>query len=81
MRPLGLSPKRSGLAGFGNLRHDRFSAWINNGGEYATIKYFDGALIVRAPDYIHRQIGGYPKPLKPKPAAEEVLEKPQDEKP
>ncbi|MCH7601831.1 MAG: hypothetical protein IIB54_03595 [Planctomycetes bacterium] len=57
------------------------AAWINNGGEYATIKYFDGALIVRAPDYIHRQIGGYPKPLKPKPAAEEVVEKPEDEKP
>lgn len=41
-------------------------AWEANGGEYATIRYFDGALIVRAPDYIHRQIGGYPKAIKPK---------------
>lgn len=57
------------------------AAWTNNGGEYATIRYFDGALIVRAPDYIHRQIGGYPKPLKPKPAAVEVEEKPKDENP
>lgn len=52
------------------------AAWVSNGGEYATIKYFDGALIVRAPDYIHRQIGGYPKPIKPRPA--KVEEKPED---
>lgn len=40
-------------------------AWEANGGEYATIRYLDGALIVRAPDYIQRQIGGYPPAIKP----------------
>ena len=56
-------------------------AWTSNGGEYATIKYLDGALIVRAPDYIHRQVGGYPKPIKPQPQAVKVEEKPEDKKP
>jgi len=41
------------------------TAWEANGGEWASIRYFDGALVVRAPDYIHRQIGGYPPPLRP----------------
>jgi hypothetical protein len=40
-------------------------AWEANGGEWASIRYFDGALVIRAPDYIHRQIGGYPPPIKP----------------
>lgn len=35
-------------------------AWMRNGGTGATIRYRDGALIVRAPDFIQRQIGGYP---------------------
>lgn len=43
-------------------------AWKSNGGEYASIKFHDGALIVNAPDYIHRQIGGYPRAIKPRPA-------------
>ena len=30
------------------------------GGDAASIRYYQGVLIVRAPDYIHRQIGGYP---------------------
>jgi hypothetical protein len=45
-------------------------AWRRNGGEWASITYQDGVLIVRAPDYIHRQINGYP-PV-PKPKAEEA---------
>ena len=40
-------------------------AWDINGGEYATIRYYQGTLIIRAPDYIHRQIGGYPFVLRP----------------
>jgi len=33
--------------------------WQDNGGDGGTIRYFQGALLVNAPDYIHRQIGGY----------------------
>ncbi len=36
-------------------------AWTRNGGAWASIRYRDGALIVRAPDFIHRQINGYPR--------------------
>ena len=35
-------------------------AWIENGGDAASIRYYQGVIIIRAPDYIHRQIGGYP---------------------
>jgi len=34
--------------------------WIDNGGDAASIRYFRGSLIVRAPDYIHRELVGYP---------------------
>lgn len=34
--------------------------WIDNGGDAASIRYFQGVLIIRAPDYIHRQLDGYP---------------------
>lgn len=34
-------------------------AWIDNGGDAATIRFYQDVLIIRAPDYIHRQIGGY----------------------
>jgi len=44
-------------------------AWDVNGGEYASIRYYQGTLIVRAPDYIHRQINGYPFALRPPLAA------------
>jgi hypothetical protein len=33
---------------------------LDNGGEAATVRYFRGSLIVRAPDYVHRQLVGYP---------------------
>ena len=36
-------------------------AWQRNGGQWATMKYRDGALIVNAPPFIHRQIGGTPR--------------------
>lgn len=39
--------------------------WEQNGGDWASIRYFDGALIVNAPDFIHRQIDGYPKVPRP----------------
>jgi uncharacterized membrane protein YgcG len=35
------------------------AAWDDNGGAWASIHYHSGTLIVRAPDFIHRQIGGY----------------------
>jgi hypothetical protein len=34
--------------------------WSDNGGEAATIRHYNGTLIVNAPDYVHRQIVGYP---------------------
>ena len=34
--------------------------WQDNGGEGASMHFFNGTLIVNAADYIHRQINGYP---------------------
>jgi len=34
-------------------------AWKDAGGDWATMRYYQGVLIIRAPDYIHRQIDGY----------------------
>ncbi|HLO40565.1 MAG TPA: hypothetical protein VK176_06035 [Phycisphaerales bacterium] len=34
--------------------------WTDNGGTGGTVRYYQGALMVNAPDYIHRQINGYP---------------------
>ncbi|MCC6427593.1 MAG: hypothetical protein IT435_12325 [Phycisphaerales bacterium] len=33
--------------------------WSDNGGTGGTIRYYQGSLMVNAPDYIHRQINGY----------------------
>jgi hypothetical protein len=33
-------------------------SWLSGGGN-ATIRYFQGNLLVRAPDYVHRNLGGY----------------------
>jgi hypothetical protein len=42
------------------------TAWTHNGGDQATIRYRDGVLIIQAPEYIQRQIFGYPKVPAPK---------------
>lgn len=34
-------------------------SWLSGGGT-ASIRYFQGTLLVKAPDYVHRQLGGYP---------------------
>jgi hypothetical protein len=34
--------------------------WVDNGGDGASMRLFQGSLIINAPDYIHRQIDGYP---------------------
>lgn len=34
-------------------------------GESASIRYYQGTLIIRAPDFVHRQIGGYPFAIRP----------------
>ncbi len=34
--------------------------WIDNGGEGGSLRYWQGSLIVNAPDYMHRGINGYP---------------------
>jgi len=31
--------------------------WIENGGEYASVRYYRGMLIVNAPNFVHEQIG------------------------
>lgn len=36
--------------------------WLANGGEHASISYFQQKLIVRAPMFVHRQIGGATAP-------------------
>jgi hypothetical protein len=36
-------------------------AWARNGGDVASIRYREGALIINAPPYIHRRIIGYPR--------------------
>lgn len=33
--------------------------WQVNGGNGATVRFFRGSLLISAPEYIHRQIGGY----------------------
>ncbi len=33
--------------------------WVQSGGE-CTIRYYNDVLIVKAPDFMHRQLGGYP---------------------
>ena len=33
--------------------------WVDNGGEGATMTLYQGTLLIKAPDYIHRQINGY----------------------
>jgi len=38
--------------------------WFANGGEF-TMRYYQGTLIINAPDYVHRQIGGYPFAIAP----------------
>ncbi|MBL8745371.1 MAG: hypothetical protein JNK58_03340 [Phycisphaerae bacterium] len=44
--------------------------WIDNGGDGASIRSYSGHLLIRAPDYIHRQLQGYPFDLgAPKRAA------------
>ena len=40
--------------------------WKVHGGN-CTIRFYKGSLLVKAPDFVHRQIGGYPfAPLRPK---------------
>ncbi len=41
------------------------NAWVEKGGGDATIRYYTGTLIVRAPDFVHRQLGGYPFATRP----------------
>ncbi len=33
--------------------------WQDNGGEGASVRFHNGSLLIKAPDYIHRQIVGY----------------------
>ena len=47
-------------------------AWVDNGGDWASIRYYSGVLIVRAPDFVQRQIGGYPFATRPTPNARVV---------
>jgi hypothetical protein len=52
-------------------------AWARNGGERASIRHRDGALIVNAPAYVHRQIIGSPR-VPPPDTGSEQMEKPGD---
>lgn len=50
--------------------------WSRNGGDWANIRYFDGLIVVKAPDFVHRQINGYPL-IPPPPEAADAKEAPQ----
>jgi hypothetical protein len=41
------------------------------GGKIARIRVWQDTLVIVAPDYVHRQIGGYPKPIPPAPLSED----------
>jgi len=44
-------------------------AWDVEG--WATMRYYQGVLIIRAPDFVHRQIDGYPfAPVRPRSSAD-----------
>jgi hypothetical protein len=34
--------------------------WVDNGGNGGSMRYYNGTLIVNAPDYMHRGLNGYP---------------------
>ncbi len=38
--------------------------WRDNGGTGGTIRFYNGFLLIRAPDYMHRQLTGYPAPVR-----------------
>lgn len=40
-------------------------AWVQTGGD-CTIRFYNDVLIVKAPDFMHRQLGGYPFAAKPR---------------
>ena len=46
-------------------------AWARNGGDWATIEFVNGSLVVNAPDFVQRQLAGYPRvpppPKRPAP--------------
>ncbi|MFA9476815.1 hypothetical protein ACERK3_00780 [Phycisphaerales bacterium AB-hyl4] len=42
--------------------------WLEHGGEYGSIRYYNGHLIVSAPNYVHQQIGS-PINMRPRPTA------------
>ncbi|MEY3022351.1 MAG: hypothetical protein RIS86_1549 [Planctomycetota bacterium] len=45
-------------------------AWKDAGGDWATMRYYQGVLIIRAPDFVHRQIDGYQfAPVRPRAKA------------
>lgn len=43
--------------------------WRGNGGEYGSVRYYRGMLVVKAPDFVHEQIGGMTGASVNKPAA------------
>lgn len=53
--------------------------WAVNGGDAASIRYLQGVLVINAPDYIHRQVAGYPRvPPPTEPEAERDGDSPDE---
>ena len=48
------------------LQYEYDKARHSRKGQWASVKYWKGKLIVRAPDFLHRQLNGYPKAIPPK---------------
>jgi hypothetical protein len=55
----------SGTAANSNFDPSKAPVFVN--GQWASIQVRDKKLAVSAPDFVHRAIGGYPKPIAPPP--------------
>jgi hypothetical protein len=44
---------------------DPDAAKFRRHGQWATVRYWRGTLIVNAPGFVHRQLGGSPEPIRP----------------
>jgi hypothetical protein len=68
-QPIHRAPVNPGTSGQAARGHPPRSA--TGVAKWATVRLWRDELIIRAPDFIHRQINGYPRPIKPGPPAEE----------
>ncbi len=61
----------SELARSGHIAGPWQAAPPGQGGKIARIRFWRDTVVIVAPDYIHRQINGYPKPIPPVPLSDD----------